>query len=405
MNHLETIPNRVAPSRPFSLIAGLFGLALLLTGSHTPTAAQERSLDWSHVRKILQKKRSGGTLTATEKTLFARAIEMRRQRMRGRSRSSNTRPNRQKSSSQTGAQRSLGLKPLDEMSATDRYKGEEGGLYGGGQNTAPEKHLRLALSATRKIQPLDRNGNPDPNGKIVLISLGMSNTMQHFDTFMKVTGNSNNVSERIVLINGAEGGQEAMAWSSSIGAKGKNPWDLLDKKLRVAGVTRAQVQAAWVLLAVARPAENGGDFPGHTNVFHDACVRIFNRMTSTFPNLRIAYQTTRIYAGYASTPLNPEPYCYEYGFAVRQLIQEQIAGNPALNADPALGKVRAPVLYWGPYVWGDGTTPRRDGLIWTPQDMRNDGTHPADSGRLKMSKYLLEFLQTDETSRRWFANR
>lgn len=405
MNPFQHSPNRPPLHRIRKRVIGLLGLALLLLSPASSIPAQESRLDWNRVRQIVQKKRAGQVLTASEQSLFSRALVLRRQRMNGRSPSSKRQATRQKRTPQPQQPHSLGLQPIDEMSATDRYKGEEGGLYGGGRNSAPESHHRLALAATNQIQPLDRNGNPDPNGKIVLISLGMSNTMQHFQTFMKVVGSSSNISERIVLVNGAEGGQEALAWSSTSGNRGKNPWDLLDQKLRAAGVTRAQVQAAWVLLAVARPAENGGDFPGHTNVFHDACVRIFNRMTATFPNLRIAYQTTRIYAGYASTTLNPEPYCYEYGFAVRRLIQEQIAGNPSLNADPSRGAVRAPVLYWGPYVWGDGTTPRHDGIVWTPEDMRNDGTHPSDSGRMKMSKKLLEFLQTDPTSRRWFAQR
>src|SRR5262249_60110349 len=32
---------------------------------------------------------------------------------------------------------SVGLKPLTEMTAADRYKGEDGGLYGGGRNQPP----------------------------------------------------------------------------------------------------------------------------------------------------------------------------------------------------------------------------------------------------------------------------
>src|SRR5207249_543007 len=37
-----------------------------------------------------------------------------------------------------------GLKPLTDMTADDRYKGEDGGLYGGGKNEPPEKHLQSA---------------------------------------------------------------------------------------------------------------------------------------------------------------------------------------------------------------------------------------------------------------------
>ena len=55
---------------------------------------------------------------------------------------------------------SVGLKPLTEMTANDRYKGEDGGLYGGGKNEPPDAHLKAARSEAMKIEPLDANGKP-----------------------------------------------------------------------------------------------------------------------------------------------------------------------------------------------------------------------------------------------------
>ncbi len=43
-------------------------------------------------------------------------------------------------------------------------------------------------------------------------------------------------------------------------------------------------------------------------------VMILNKLKKRFPNLRIAYLSSRIYAGYAKSALNPEPYAYESGF-------------------------------------------------------------------------------------------
>ena len=43
-----------------------------------------------------------------------------------------------------------------------------------------------------------------------------------------------------------------------------------------------------------------------------------------YPNLQQIFISTRIYAGYASVPLNPEPYAYEYGFSAKWLIQAQV---------------------------------------------------------------------------------
>lgn len=68
---------------------------------------------------------------------------------------------------------SVGLKPLTEMTAEEKYKGEDGGLYGGGKNEPPESHLKVALAESARIVPVDEDGKPSKDGKIVLMSLGM----------------------------------------------------------------------------------------------------------------------------------------------------------------------------------------------------------------------------------------
>ncbi|MCX7014147.1 MAG: hypothetical protein NTW86_16625, partial [Candidatus Sumerlaeota bacterium] len=117
-----------------------------------------------------------------------------------------------------------------------------------------------------------------------------------------------------------------------------------------------------------------------------------------------AYLSNRIYGGYASTDLNPEPYAYETGFGDRWVIQDQIKGVPGLNFDPAKGEVKAPVLLWGPDLWADGLTPRKsDGLIWKVDEYRSDGTHPNDLARKKVADMLLKFFKTDPTAKIWFV--
>ncbi len=120
------------------------------------------------------------------------------------------------------------------------------------------------------------------------------------------------------------------------------------------------------------------------------------------PGGRIVLLSSRTYGGHATTKLNPEPYAYESGFAVKWLIEEQIKGAPGLNADPAKGAISAPWLAWGPYLWTDGDQGRRDGLVWERQDVREDGTHPSDSGRQKVARLLQDFFHTDRLASRWF---
>src|SRR5262245_16686382 len=84
-----------------------------------------------------------------------------------------------------GGKASTGLKPLTEMTANDKYKGEDGGLYGGGKNEPPEAHRAAAAKETAKITPLDAKGKPAPDGKVVLVSISMSNATQVFSVFKK----------------------------------------------------------------------------------------------------------------------------------------------------------------------------------------------------------------------------
>jgi len=126
-------------------------------------------------------------------------------------------------------------------------------------------------------------------------------------------------------------------------------------------------------------------------------------MHDKFPNLKVTYLSNRTYAGYASSPLNPEPHAYENGFAVKWVISDQLAGKPELNYDPAKGPVRAPWVEWGPYLWADGVKPSKSGLSYVREDYTEaDGTHPTPSGRMKVAKLLMEFMKTDPTARGWF---
>src|SRR4051812_34973795 len=73
---------------------------------------------------------------------------------------------------------SIGLTPLTQMSATDRYKGEDGGLYGHGDNTPPEAHRKAAEAELAKIVPLNAEGQAAADGAIGFVSISMSNATQ-----------------------------------------------------------------------------------------------------------------------------------------------------------------------------------------------------------------------------------
>jgi hypothetical protein len=292
--------------------------------------------------------------------------------------------------------------PITEL-GEDQYKGQTGGLYGHGQNAVPESHARAALEQTSLIQPLDANGVPSESGIIALISLGMSNTTQEFSAFKTIADADPNRSPRVVIVDCAQGGQAAREWAyASDKVNQRSPWTVMDQRLERARVEPNQVQIVWIKQAEKQPAQYG-DFPAHAQVLRDNLAIIVRALKARFPNLRIAYLSSRIYAGYATTALNPEPYAYESAFSVRWLIEDQINNDPNLNCDPARGPVVAPLLLWGPYLWANGAQPRAsDGLVWLREDLGPDGTHPSTSGRQKVARMLMDFFTTDSDTRQWF---
>ena len=292
-----------------------------------------------------------------------------------------------------------GCIPLSEMGAKDSYKGEDGGLYGEGRNEAPAGHAALAKAEAEKIQPLDADGKPSASGKVVFLSIGMSNTTQEFSRFMQLAGARRGDEGALVLVDGAQGGQAAIQWD----AAESRPWGEVERRLKASGVTPQHVQFVWVKQALIQQGQHGA-FPAHAKKLQDEMKKIVQLARRKYPNLRIAYLSSRIYAGYAKSQLNPEPYAYEGAFSMRWLIQDQMKGDAELNSDGAKGELKAPLLLWGPYLWGDGTNARKsDGLVWNEADFARDGTHPSDSGRDKVAQMLQKFFKADPYVGKWFA--
>jgi Cu/Ag efflux protein CusF len=78
-----------------------------------------------------------------------------------------------------------GFKPLPEL-GTGKYHGFMGGLYPEGKNQRPSAHEAAGLARAKKMVPLDADGKPNARGKIVLISVGMSNTTGNYSTIKKL---------------------------------------------------------------------------------------------------------------------------------------------------------------------------------------------------------------------------
>ncbi len=362
--------------------AKLCSLLVLLTLSGRLLSAADAPIDWNRAQQLHQRAQRGEKLTPEEQAYYERAKA---------ARAKGGPPSPGAPTKWTGH-----LTPLTELGA-EKYKGEDGGLYGGGKNEPPPAHLAAALRESAKIQPLDTDGKPAKDGKVVLLSVGMSNTTQEFSRFKQQADRDPAKSPQLVIVDGAQGGQTGTRWADL-----KTPlWIEVENRLQRAGVSPQQVQVVWMKQAEAGPA-NLGEFPRHALVLKTNLVASLQNLKAKFPNLRVAYLSSRTYGGYATTQLNPEPFAYETAFAPRWLILDQVAGKPELNFDTARGPVKSPLLLWGPYLWADGATPRKaDGFFYQQEDFGGDGTHPSNAGQQKVAERLLKFLKSDPTAK-WF---
>jgi len=271
----------------------------------------------------------------------------------------------------------------------------KGGLYPDDSNQPPEEHALAGVEASGRIQPLDASGNPNTQtGKIVLISIGMSNTNSEFGRFMELAKKDPEINPNLFFINGAQGNRTAERWVDPQA----ETWQELDKRLAQYEITPQQVQVAWIKQTLTR----GGEFPAKAQELQANLEAIARNLKARFQNLQIAFFSSRTRSYTYWRGLSPEPLAFETGFSVKWMIEKQINGDLELNFDPRRGDVKAPYLAWGPYLWADGTNPRSDGLTWTVDDLTEDCTHPADSGKDKVANQLLAFYKSDPAAQAWF---
>jgi hypothetical protein len=288
------------------------------------------------------------------------------------------------------------------------YQGFTGGLYPDGNNVRPASHEAAGIALAGQVQPLDARGKPRPDGKIVLLGIGFSNTVQAFDGFMQVTRADQELNPKVVLVNGAVGGMSAFLIQDPNDQKtGTKYWATVDDRLRTAGVTRAQVQVVWI--KETDPAPHVGGFPKYIQTLQAELTNIVQILPPRFPNLKLAYFSSRTYGGWAIRPGggeagNSEPFSYESGFAVKWLIERQLQGDPVLNFDLLKSPVKAPWLSWAAYLWTNGSKPRSDGVFFVYEDFRdNDHMHESPAGQQKVGNLLLQFFKTDPTTKPWFV--
>lgn len=284
------------------------------------------------------------------------------------------------------------------------YKGTQGGLYPGGSNVMPANHLSDGLALANGIVPLDANGNYDPNGQYVLLSIGVSISHTMWSWFEITEKVDPLINPHLVIVDGTIDGTDSPNYANF---KDGSWQTILNFFLPYQNVTAKQVVAVWMMDPRSQPS---GTFPSDMALQESDVISALQNMQIYFPNLKIAYLESMHYGGYAvnNPEILPEPYAYETGFAMQTVIADQINGQSDLNYNPLNGPVVAPWIAWGTYDWANGmlangtALPLSSGLEWSCSDYSPDGVHASIAGKYKDAALLTSFFKTDPTVTPWF---
>lgn len=302
--------------------------------------------------------------------------------------------------------------PLTDL-GSGYYLGEfQGGLYEDGSNEPPADFALAGEAVAGTITPLDTLGLPDPAGKVLFLSVGMSTTAMIWSTFINKAGHDAAVDRTsLVVFQGARAGQTSGFW---YGRYADKQYRRVNTKLAERGFSPAQVQAVCMCPIVRHPAKplpaasaTLPDPEANAHVFARDLGEIARELRRRYPNLKVAFVTSYIYGGYAEEGNQAvvEPLAYEGAWGARRAILAQIRQLRTGEVDPLVGDMSlavAPLLAWGPYWWADGLIPRSDGLTWAREEYTLDGTHPNKIGRPKAAMMLLEHFKASPFSRCWF---
>ncbi|MEX0891509.1 MAG: hypothetical protein WEB88_05005 [Gemmatimonadota bacterium] len=307
------------------------------------------------------------------------------------------------------------LIPLTDLGA-DRYLEQfQGGLFLGGANSVPSDHAARGTELASAIRPLDVSGQAAANGRIGVLVVGDALAAQvacnitpgtpcgEGTLLARVAADDDVDHAHVRFVNGARNTSTFQAWTS---ATGPYYGFLQNTLLPDHGLSAAQIQAAWVHLATTHPVSTLPATDADARLMLAWLPEVLRALKDVFPNLRVAWLTSRVFGGYGTLSARGEPSAYETGFAVKWTIEAQLRQRrEGAVVIPEAGDLApdqaAPWITWGPYWWADGTRPRNDGLIWRREHFEQDGVNPSAEGEARMGLLLFEHLKSSPWARCW----
>jgi len=303
--------------------------------------------------------------------------------------------------------------PLNDLRGAPYRWGYYGGLYEDGSNVMAGDHFAAGMARAAKIQPLDADGNPSANGKIVFLAGGAGEAARIMESFKSIAAGDVRVNhDDLVIINAAHDGADYRFWAERPG--GFPRYDIVNSTAVIpSGVSPKQVQVAWLQMVLDRPGDTLGIANADAYRLKTHIAETLREIQRQYPNLQIVYLSSRVYGGYSQVGINPEPYAYETGLSNRWIITDQMEQArmevPEWHHDQRVGLIDyrrgiAPWVAWGPYMWANGATAREDGLAWFRGDFEADGETLSPSGAVKGGKMLFDFLLHEPTAKGWFRS-
>src|SRR5688500_13520104 len=177
----------------------------------------------------------------------------------------------------------------------------QGGLSPSGSNAMPAPPAALGAARAGNVAPLNAQGQSDPAGKFVFLSIGMSNTSQEFSglndptnfqpwTFMGQAAAHPAVNRStMVMFNGARGGETAAKWDA---ANDEN-YARVATELQQAGLSEQQVRVAWVKVANPNPAVSLPAPNSDALTLVRQSGNILRALNARYPNLEQVFFSSR----------------------------------------------------------------------------------------------------------------
>jgi hypothetical protein len=248
---------------------------------------------------------------------------------------------------------------------------------------APDTYKGLPLA-------LVDNGTPTVSavdGVIGVVCVGMSNGNQECADFQdRLAGPyAEAVHPAVRVVNCAVGGHAVEKWIDP--SFDDVLWErCIAQRLPQAGVRLDQVRVIWHKVANQfTTLAGGGAKPLFPDPGSDYAALLTNldafafRVRSFFPGVQAIYSSSRSYGGYAADAARRgEPLSYEEGHALNSWLA-------------AHGSVDGVWYGWGPYLWAPPCSSGQvngSGICYDRADYRDDGVHPAEGGRAKVSDLL-----------------